>query len=401
MSFYDRISQPCQRLLAIVPAYFLMRALLLLLLGLCCVALLFAHLQTQAVSTATLLAFILFVVTLLLANAYLILWYPLQEAGNAPNHSRHPVLFMLAGLSLTLALLVLYSGSQQGADARILAFGLLLPACSAAGLRWTWAIALLSLAALATLSLLTPHTGWLFALLVLASQFVTLILFKSMIEEFQNRRLLDLNLAELQAAQALLHQNAVHATRHAIARDLHDELGHQVTRLHHCLQGLQRQDGNWQQAGELLATLHRQIRAIALQLRQSPVFELQDTLALLGQSIARPSITWTLDNLPSQCAVPQGEALFRLCQEAITNCLRHSNASHMHIRIHRTSAGFHVRAEDNGNCQGPITPGNGLSGLRERVETLGGELTFAAHEGGFVLEARLPESHHDAHRTAD
>lgn len=404
MLFFNPGDYPLRRLRDLVPGYFLARTLLLLLLGLSIIGLMGLHLFSLPDANNTRLLYGAYGVVSMLANGYLILWYPLREAEDIPGQHTHPLLLLLVALSLALALATVHASAGHGADTQLMAFSLLLPACSAAGLRWAQATVLLSLSGIATLVLLAPLSGLSFAALLVVSQFVTLLLFKSMIEEFQNRLQLDLNLAELQATQALLKQSVAQSTRHAIARDLHDELGHLVTRLHLCLQALQTSTAPglpWQQANELLEALRLQIRAIALQLRQSSTFELRETLNLLGQSVTRPVIQWDLAQLPEHCPAPQGEVIFRLCQEAITNCLRHSNASHLHIQVRQQSGALLIRVGDNGDHAGPVVPGSGLAGLQERLATLGGTLTFPTHERGFTLEARLPVTSHDQIPAAD
>lgn len=386
-------SQSLLRLTRVLPPYFLLRALMLLGLGMGCLGLLFFHLSSQDNADTARLFLSLYSVSLLFANLYLIVWFPLREAENLQATPGHPLLLGLVVLTLLLALGVLRSASATGADLYLMAFTLILPACSAAGLVWWQALLLLTLASVAAVPLFNTHTGIGFGVAVLISQWVTLILFKSMIEEFRNRQILDLNLAELKATQHLLEQSVTQSTRQAIARDLHDELGHLVTRLHHTLQQLNAsaaQQQEWQQANSIVRELNQQVRNIALQLRQPAAFDLTSTLQLLAQSIPHPQVELQLESLPATCPAQQGEVLFRICQEAITNCLRHANASRIQMSLALRDQQYCIRIRDNGTPVADITPGSGLTGLQERVQLLGGTLTFAGDANGFALTAHLP-----------
>jgi len=60
------------------------------------------------------------------------------------------------------------------------------------------------------------------------------------------------------------------------------------------------------------------------------------------------------------------------------------------VELEATADRLRLRIEDNGRG-GAIVPGNGLSGMRERLEVLGGSLRIDARPGrGTVLEASLP-----------
>ncbi|HET6344047.1 MAG TPA: ATP-binding protein [Myxococcota bacterium] len=89
-------------------------------------------------------------------------------------------------------------------------------------------------------------------------------------------------------------------------------------------------------------------------------------------------------------------ALYRILQEALTNAVRHSQATHIEVLIERDTS--HVRAvvEDNGcgfDVPTPPAPqgGLGLLGMQERASLLQGELTINSAKGqGTTLYIRLP-----------
>jgi signal transduction histidine kinase len=88
-----------------------------------------------------------------------------------------------------------------------------------------------------------------------------------------------------------------------------------------------------------------------------------------------------------------GDAVYRIVQEALTNALRHAPGAHVRVTVASGPTATEVLVEDDG--PGPVPgsrPGYGLVGLTERVERLGGSLTSGrpAAGPGFAVRARLP-----------
>jgi signal transduction histidine kinase len=89
----------------------------------------------------------------------------------------------------------------------------------------------------------------------------------------------------------------------------------------------------------------------------------------------------------------QAQALLRCAQEGLTNALRHSGAAHIAIRLAADGAGIALSVEDDGQAQHAPAPGNGLRGMRERLEALGGRLEIGVEQGGGLrLRAWLPQA---------
>jgi signal transduction histidine kinase len=97
--------------------------------------------------------------------------------------------------------------------------------------------------------------------------------------------------------------------------------------------------------------------------------------------------------LPPDLAVSdpvRAEAIVRCVQEVITNTMRHARARELVIELRNEHGGLVVTAQDDGRG-GRFTPGNGLEGMRERFETLGGSLAISSAEGaGFIIKGVLP-----------
>jgi signal transduction histidine kinase len=102
------------------------------------------------------------------------------------------------------------------------------------------------------------------------------------------------------------------------------------------------------------------------------------------------SVEGDVDGLPEKYRT----CIYRVIQEAMTNCARHASATSIRIAT-QTDAGYlHVQVSDNGVGVDPSQrpSGFGLRGIEERVKELGGSvsLTRATSKGGTVLAVHLP-----------
>jgi signal transduction histidine kinase len=85
--------------------------------------------------------------------------------------------------------------------------------------------------------------------------------------------------------------------------------------------------------------------------------------------------------------------VFRICQEALTNISRHSNATHVSVEMKFEDKKLILIIRDNGiGLKTEMKSGSlGIIGMRERAESLGGELDIATNESnGVTLELKVP-----------
>ncbi len=86
--------------------------------------------------------------------------------------------------------------------------------------------------------------------------------------------------------------------------------------------------------------------------------------------------------------------LYRIAQEAITNALRHANASRIDVHVSYADP-LELRVVDDGDAPAEALTGGGygISGMRERAELYGGQLIAQpAAAGGFIVQATIPRS---------
>jgi PAS domain S-box-containing protein len=208
-------------------------------------------------------------------------------------------------------------------------------------------------------------------------------------------------------------QNVREEEKTRIARELHDDLGQQLTALKMDLSSVEMAlAAEPALKPELFDQLHgmrrlidatvASVRRIAADLR--PV--MLDDLGLI------PAIEWLASDFTSRYGIDvehrieTGEtrftrdgatALFRIVQEALTNVARHANASRVRIELARIGDLVSLDIEDNGVgatlTLPPVSTSFGLLGIRERVRQLQGTVSFASSPGaGFHISIRVPVS---------
>jgi signal transduction histidine kinase len=214
-------------------------------------------------------------------------------------------------------------------------------------------------------------------------------------------------LIELEGTRAAQARAAGLAERQRLAREMHDVLAHSLSGLMLQLEGARmltaedpsdpRLPGIIERAHHLgKSGLEEARRAIGM-LRDDelPGPERLASLAAQFQEVSGVPCQFTVSgqayDLPSEARL----AVYRVAQEALTNITKHAcpERVEMHLgyeprRTRLTVENFAMnneppRAADDG-------PGYGLTGMRERAELLGGELTTAMTRGGFRVELRVP-----------
>lgn len=201
--------------------------------------------------------------------------------------------------------------------------------------------------------------------------------------------------AELRAAHALLAENARMAERLRISRDLHDVLGHNLTSLTVHLDVASRTARgagveHVRCARTIAGTLLDEVRGVVSQIRVQPV-DLRATLLSLTEGLPGLRVNLRLPDDLTALDPARADAILRCVQELITNTLRHAQAQELSIEIRQATDGaLSIAARDDGRG-GEAIEGHGLSGMRERIEALGGSLSIAAAPGrGFSVHAQIP-----------
>lgn len=203
-------------------------------------------------------------------------------------------------------------------------------------------------------------------------------------------------------------QSRIEQERGAIARELHDELGQQVTAIKSVGLAIARraagQDASIEQSARLVMDCADQIydgvHLLISRLRPLALdrFGLRDALQDLLDDwrVRHPDVVLCLtmagqlDGLDDALAT----AVYRIVQEAVNNALRHAQASRIDVNVHVSAGRLQLEIVDNG--KGRLkqfqTPGRyGVLGMRERAQALGGSFDLDQIEpAGVQVRVSLP-----------
>ena len=196
--------------------------------------------------------------------------------------------------------------------------------------------------------------------------------------------------------------------RRSLSRELHDQVGQQLTALRVEIANLGRIvpgdravfEAHLKEAKSLALQTMKTVRDLAMGLRPSMLDDLG-----LG-----PAIEWQAREFSRRGGVPatvefHGEidgdlneaertSLFRIVQEALTNITKHAKASEVHIDLSTVGDGITLTVGDNGRGMlDDQTRGSGLGllGMEERATELGGRFTMTSSPGeGTTIEVWLP-----------
>ena len=196
------------------------------------------------------------------------------------------------------------------------------------------------------------------------------------------------------------HDNEIHIAtlkeRNRIAREIHDNVGHMLTRSLLQIGALQviNQDSSMKAPlSELKSTLDGAMTSI-----RTSVHDLHDNSIDLKKTISEiiSAADKKFDVSLNYSASEHIDGDVKLCiagvvKEGISNALKHSNGNKIRISIIEHPAFFQLFFEDNGSCSTISHSGIGLKNMESRVSGIGGRITFTASEKGFHIFITLPK----------
>jgi signal transduction histidine kinase len=222
-----------------------------------------------------------------------------------------------------------------------------------------------------------------------------------------------------QRAAAIAHSRLEQSRRQAseermrIARDVHDVLAHNISVINvQANTALHLMDRQPERAREALTSIHEVSRQALAELRSvlgvlrsdgeyaptrpsAGLAQLGDLASAVGQAglAVGVLVEGTERLLPTEADL----AAYRIVQEALTNTTRHSASRAAEVLIRYAPAGLLVQVDDPGPARAlpasapPPGSGNGITGMTERAQALGGWLSAGRQPGGgFRVAAWLP-----------
>lgn len=203
-------------------------------------------------------------------------------------------------------------------------------------------------------------------------------------------------------------QARIEQERGAIARELHDEMGQQVTAIKSVGLAIARkaagQDAMIEESARVVMgcadQIYEGVHRLIAKLRPLALdqFGLRDALQDLldDQRLHHPEValqlgtSGPLDGLDDALST----AVYRIVQEAVNNALRHARASRIDVQLDASAHGLHLQVADNGSGQVAQfqAPGHyGVLGMRERAQALGGSFDVEQMERtGVRIRVSLP-----------
>jgi signal transduction histidine kinase len=185
-------------------------------------------------------------------------------------------------------------------------------------------------------------------------------------------------------------QNALQQERLRISRELHDNIGAQLTLINSSMDRAQGAAPNprLEEVKKLTLSTIRELRkTVWLINRQSVsldefVIKFREFAKPVQEAFVKFTVTMEGDGtqeLPSAIAT----AIFRVLQEAVNNSVKHSGATELRVSLENAGGNLTITVADNGKgfAAGTVGGGFGLANMEERVRGLGGELAVQAAPG--------------------
>jgi two-component system sensor histidine kinase DesK len=203
----------------------------------------------------------------------------------------------------------------------------------------------------------------------------------------------------------LAHEEIEHlakvAERERIARDLHDVLGHTLTLISvkSTLAG-KLLDKDPLKAKSEIADIERVSREAMAEIRNTlrgySSYKLNEELQRAEAALESAGVAVKTESGDVPLTAAQESVAALIMREAVTNVVRHAQARHCSLRLARNNGNCVLEIQDDG-CGGLTTEGNGVRGMRERVEALGGTLQYNT-SAGTKLSFEFPLTTADANR---
>lgn len=204
---------------------------------------------------------------------------------------------------------------------------------------------------------------------------------------------------QLEHAEERISELIILEERERISRDLHDTLGQKLS-----LIGLKSDlagklvsrdpraaEKELQDIRQTASTALKEVRELVADMRAT---KLEDELIRIKQMLKAAEMDLTVEGEPSFNQIPViVENVLSMClKEAVTNVVKHSYGTSCHVSFDQLPTEFVINVEDNGigiTRGGETLPGNGLKGMRERLEFVNGSLRVEGGNGT-KLSIRVP-----------
>jgi signal transduction histidine kinase len=185
---------------------------------------------------------------------------------------------------------------------------------------------------------------------------------------------------------------AIDKERARIARDLHDDQAQLLAAAKIAL------EGGREEARAIFKQIEDELRRRTRELRPATLGRatLDDAIEREFRRLSGAGITAKLVDAgaahASVISRPVQQLCFQVVREALSNVIRHARAKSVEVLVERTPEAARISISDDGRGIDPSNAeGSGLSGVRERLELMGGGLTIESRAGRTTIVAEIPE----------
>lgn len=195
---------------------------------------------------------------------------------------------------------------------------------------------------------------------------------------------------------------AVIEERNRMAQDIHDTIGHSLTalimHLDYLEQGFDKDFANTKElvskcqsfARDTLANVRKAVYALKDNKNRmnfsTLIKEMIDSITCMGSIETSFTYDEAIEAIPPELK----HVLYRTIQEALTNSIRHANASRIEVSLNIAGRKLNLTISDNGIGTGEIIKNNGLNGIEKRIHSLGGSVDFQSSvNNGFQVSASI------------
>ncbi|WP_137652129.1 sensor histidine kinase [Bifidobacterium moukalabense] len=284
--------------------------------------------------------------------------------------------------------------------------------CVTLCVRWSWTIPLAGLAIRKNTAGLAWDREWIAVLAMLAMlgfgiglqlvRFDDLSLQAKRLQDTRRNQIRQLRnrLSESEEDRAASVRSAILSERTRIAREIHDNVGHLLTRAimqSEASQVVARISGQ-DAAARGFEDIHATVNEAMTMVRRS-VHDLKDRgtdfTAQIGAASQAMGLEVVLDNAIDDAPAAVARCFATTIREALNNTVRHSDARAVHVTLRDMPALWQLVVQDDGHAistESHDDGGIGLADIEERARALGGSAVCGPYHGGWRVFVSVPKS---------
>lgn len=208
---------------------------------------------------------------------------------------------------------------------------------------------------------------------------------------------------KLQEYASRIEEVAISNERTRVSQELHDSLGHSLMALTMhlefakkiCTTKPQKVEEVLSQSEKIAKGSINDLRKVVTLLNsESEIMDLNSSIEKLIRNfylVSNLKISYIKDEGINNLSGIIKTSLYKTIQESVTNCLKHGNSTEIDIKIKTSNKNVELIITDNGVGCNNILKSNGLKGIDNRINSLGGSTYYFSHNNlGFGIRASIP-----------